>query len=137
MTWALFLQILTALGGVAGLSAFVNLLISRKRVAADTIDVGQNTNDKMIKNLTEDNNTLRSEIKSAKAEAAESRKQMEELYDKIAELEWESVEQRRLLISMLNWTREAWDELCGYGSSIRQPPSIDMLRRKPDTSQTS
>lgn len=130
MTWALLLQIFAALGGVAGVSALINLLISRKKVAADTVDVGQNTNDKMIKNLQEDNKTLREENQNNRKETAEARKLVEVLYDRIAAVEFESSEQHRLIISLINWSREAWDELCGYGSKIRQPPSMDMLSRR-------
>jgi hypothetical protein len=132
VTWAIAIQIFAALGGIAGISSFINLMISRKKVSADTADIEQNRNDKMIKNLEGDNKNLRDEIRLAKTEVNEVRSANERLHDQMEILEWESVETRRLVISLLNWSREAY-ELCKINNiPIRQPPSEGMIRKRPE-----
>lgn len=137
MTWQILIQIFAALGGIAGISSLVNLLISRKKTVAETVDVGQNTNDKMLKNLQEDNKTLRDERDAARKERGDVRIQNEQLFDQIEELEWDGMEQRRLLISLVNWCREAWAYFEEKKIAFRQPPSFDMMSKRPKNRPTN
>ena len=129
MTGALLLQIMAALGGLAGFSAIINLLISRKKIAAESEDIIQNTTDKVIKNLTDDNDTLRADVKTARAEVAEIRTQNNQLYDIVANLERNEMEYRRFIHRVVNWSRLAYEKIIEANINIDQPPSMDQLQQ--------
>lgn len=124
---ALVLQILTALGGLAGFSAVVNLLISKKKINAESNDIAQSTNDKLIKNLTDDNKTLRADIAQTRAEIAEIRKQNTQLYDIIERMEAEEMDLRRILNRLVMWSRTAYEQSIESGVQLEQPPSREYL----------
>lgn len=128
MNTALLLQIFTAIGGLAGFTAIINLLISRKKIAAESDDIIQNTTDKVIKNLASDNDTLRADVKSARLEVAELRKQSSQLYDLIERMETDEMEMRTVLMRLINWSRRAYDQIIESGIDIDQPPSLEQIR---------
>jgi hypothetical protein len=128
MTGALLLQVLAAVGGLAGVSAFVNLLISRRKIAAESDDIIQTTTDRVIKNLNDDNGTLRAEIKGAKQEVAELRLTIGQLYDIIGGLEAEGMENRRATIRLINWSRIAFEKMLENNIPIDAPPSMEHLK---------
>lgn len=129
MTGALILQILAAVGGLAGFSAIINLLISRKKIAAESDDIVQNTTDRVIKNLNDDNSTLRNEVKQIKDEAAALRVQTTTLYDLIANMEREEMVTRQFLLRLINWSRNAYEQILEHGLKIDQPPSMETIQR--------
>ena len=128
MNTALLLQVFTAIGGLAGFTAIINLLISRKKIAAESDDIIQNTTDKVIKNLASDNDTLRADVKSARLEVAELRKQSSQLYDLIERMETDEMEMRTVLMRLINWSRRAYDQIIESGIDIDQPPSLEQIR---------
>lgn len=128
MNTALLLQIFTAIGGLAGFTAIINLLISRKKIAAESDDIIQSTTDKVIKNLASDNDTLRADVKNARLEVAELRKQSSQLYDLIERMETDEMEMRAVLMRLINWSRRAYDQIIESGIDIDQPPSLEQIR---------
>lgn len=133
MTGALLLQVLAAVGGLAGVSAFVNLLISRRKIAAESDDIIQTTTDRVIKNLNDDNSTLRTENKEIKAEVTGLRVTIGQLYDIIGALEAEGMENRRATIRLINWSRIAFERMIENNIPIDQPPNMEHL--KPTTNK--
>lgn len=129
MNATLLLQIFTAIGGLAGITAVVNLLISRKKIAAESDDIIQSTTDKVIKNLTSDNDTLRTDVKNARAEVSEQRTQTAQLYDLIERMETDEMELRRVLIRLVNWSRRAYELIIEAGIEIDQPPSMEQIKK--------
>jgi dynactin complex subunit len=129
MTSALALQILAAIGGLAGVSSFINLLISRKKVRVEAADIAQNTSDKVIKNLNNDNDKLRKQLEENNDSMVEVRDDNQRLRERMETYEWELSETRLLAIRLLNWSRKAYEELHLYGSEIEAPPKSEKLKR--------
>ena len=129
MNGALLLQIFSAVGGLAGFSAIINLLISRKKISAESEDILQNTTDKVIKNLTNDNEDLREEITGVKQELSNIREENRKLYQLISVEQTALLEANTALNKIVLWSRMSYDIILELGGTIEPPPSYENIMR--------
>lgn len=129
MTIAIALQIFAAIGGLAGISTLINLLITRNKVTAEAADIEQNISDKILKNIYSDNEKLRQEREELTKEISKVRIEFNEIKVKMVQYELDQWETRMLVIKLIDWSKIAYEELAGHGSNIGVPPTIELLMK--------
>lgn len=138
---AFILQILAALGGLAGVGAVINVFFSRKKISAEANNVAQDATTKIIQNLTGENQRLQAQIDESERDMAKIRNQIRELSERIAVYDLEMSNLRVLMMGHVNWSRRAYEllesankELDANGISIQYkieaPPDSSALMAK-------
>lgn len=125
MNWATGLQLLAAIGGLAGISALINLVISRRKVLAEAADTAQNTTDKIIDQLRVDNKNMRDEL-------IQIRLDNKSLQSKMTQYEQMNFEIRMYAIKMYNWSREAMLHFNEHDIPVSPPPKTNMSLFEPE-----
>ena len=130
MEWgALAINIFAALGGIAGLSALLNVILSRKKLNVEAADLEQNISDKVLKNVNDDNDKLRKERADLRTEVDTLKGQVRLMTDKMSLYEWNQYETRILILRLISWAGKASDELNNKGSNLESPPIDDLLNK--------
>lgn len=130
MSWAtLAINVLVALGGLAGFSAFFNLLLTRKKTKIETVDIEQNISDKVLKNLSTDNDILRIERRLLKEEVDKCNENYKILSTKMKEFEWDQFETKKSIAKLVEWAKSASQELHLKGSNFEPPPVQELIEK--------
>lgn len=129
MSWGLIFNILVAVGGLAGISSLLNTLLSNKRVRAEAADIEQTISDKVLKNVSADNDKLRGERDELIKEIANIKQTALATQQRMEAYEWEQHETRMLVVRLINWARRAHEELKYHGSEMEPPPMNDLVTR--------
>lgn len=131
MTWALALQLIAALGGVAGLGAIINILVSRKKVLAEAQGIATDTSTKIIANLNADNDALRKRVSAVELDNRELRKEM-------SELEMEEIERSHITWRLATWSKMVYDRIGEeQKKEFGSPPVYEIKRLDKDNRHNS
>jgi hypothetical protein len=130
MEWGtLAINIFAAFGGIAGLTALLNVILSRKKLSVEAQDLEQNISDKVLKRVNDDNESLREERDNLKAEMLELKTELRLLREKMGLYEWNQYETRILILRLITWANKANDELNARDAGIEPPPIDDLLNK--------
>lgn len=135
------LQVLGAIGGLAGIGAIINVFFSRKKISAEANSVAQDATTKVIQNLTGENQRLQKQIDDGERDLQKIRNQIRELSERIAVYDLEMSNLRVLTMGHVNWSRRAYEllveankELTDNGINIQYkieaPPDSSALMAK-------
>lgn len=143
MNVAIILQVLAAFGGLAGISALVNVFFNRKKTAAEASNLVQDANTKIIQNLSAENQRLQQQMDDYERDMQRLRNQIRELSERLAFYDLEMSDLRVLAMGNVNWSRRANDalraankELENHGINLQfnleDPPNAAPLMAKFD-----
>lgn len=141
MSFAVILQVLAAVGGLAGVAAIFNALFNRKKLGAEARSIVEDANTKIIRNLTLENERLQKQYEDSENDMAKIRNQYRELTERISFYDLEMSDLRVLMMGNVNWINRAYKmlenanhELTSNGISlqinIEPPPDNSQLLAK-------
>jgi len=119
MSWAVILQILAALGGLAGIGAIINAVFARKKIAAEATNIAQDANTKIITNLTSETDRLQRQLDDYERDAQRLRTQLRELSERVAFYDLEMSDLRVLMMGNVNWARRAFEMLNAANQELK------------------
>lgn len=141
MNMTVILQMLAALGGLAGVGAIINVFFNRKKTAAEAANIVQDANTKIIQNLSAENQRLQQQMDDYERDMQRLRNQIRELSERLAFYDLEMSDLRVLAMGNVNWSRRASEALKHANEelekngitlqfSLEDPPNADPLMAK-------
>ena len=124
MNWAFILQWVGVLGGLTGLTTFLNMSYNRKKLVVETDSTAAAANSTVVKDLLDEKARKDAEVVSLNARVEALQTQVKELQEKMAMIDTMHWDRDLVLINITRWANSIWAAVPDDVKAMYGPPPV-------------